>query len=71
MLKAIGRIRHIGKAHTAFVTIPANLVDDSRYPFDRIKDEDIVLTIQGRKIIISKPTESDHGLRKRGRRASK
>lgn len=53
MLKAIGRIGHIGKAHTA--TIPANLVDDSKYHFDRIKDEDIVLTIQGRKIIISNP----------------
>lgn len=48
------RIFASGPATTLYVTIPARLASDSQFPFE--VDDDVTITIDGEKLVIT-PTE--------------
>jgi len=47
------RVFASGSATTLYVTIPAAIVADSQFPF--VVDDDITVTIEGDKLIVTKP----------------
>lgn len=49
------RIFRSGDATTLYVTIPAEVVSDSQFPFDA--DQAVTVTIDGDELIVSKRTE--------------
>lgn len=54
MLKGKGKIYRSGTAYTMFASIPADVVKDGTFPFDRKKTTDITVKIEGNKLIIEK-----------------
>ena len=54
MLEGKGKIYRSGTAHTMFVSIPADVVKDGSFPFDREKGNDVIVRIEGSKLVIEK-----------------
>ncbi|MBU4190233.1 MAG: hypothetical protein KJ886_04465 [Candidatus Thermoplasmatota archaeon] len=54
MLEGKGKIYRSGTAHTMFVSIPADVVKDGSFPFDREKGNDVMVKIEGNKLVIGK-----------------
>ena len=53
MLEGKGRIYRSGTAYTMFVSIPADIVKDASFPFDREKGNDVIVRIEGDRLSIS------------------
>lgn len=53
------RIFGSGPATTLYVTIPAHVVTDSRFPFER--DADVSVTIDGDRLVITSLAEDGTG----------
>jgi hypothetical protein len=49
------RIFTSGDATTLYVTIPAEVVSDSQFPFDA--DDDVVVTIEDDGLVVTSPEE--------------
>ena len=52
------RIFTSGNATTLYVTVPADVVSDSQFPFDA--DDDVVVTIDDDRLLVT-PAEDDSG----------
>lgn len=49
------RIFANGTATTLYVTIPAEVVSDSQFPFD--VDDDVIITIDGNRLVVTNNAE--------------
>jgi hypothetical protein len=63
VLEGTGRTYRIGKAYTIFMSIPAHIVRDTGFPFDRDGNEKFHIVVKGRKIIAEPLVK--HRLRKK------
>jgi len=54
MLEGKGKIYRSGTAYTMFVSIPADIVKDAAFPFNREKGNDVKVKIEGKRLIIEK-----------------
>ena len=54
MLEGKGKIYRSGTAYTMFVSIPADIVKDGSFPFNREKGDDVIVRIDRKRLIIEK-----------------
>jgi hypothetical protein len=54
MLEGKGKIYRSGTASTMFVSVPADVVKDASFPFDRRKGTNVKVRIEGKELIIEK-----------------
>ena len=54
MLDGKGKIYRLGTASTMYVSIPAAVVKDGTFPFDREKGAKVKVRIEGKRLIIEK-----------------
>lgn len=54
MLEGKGKIYRSGTAYTMFVSIPADVVKDASFPFDREKGGDVTVKIEGNRLTVIK-----------------
>ena len=54
MLEGKGRIYRSGKAFTMFISIPADVVKDGAFPFNREKGEYVLVRMDGKRLMIEK-----------------
>jgi hypothetical protein len=52
VLEGTGRTYRIGKAYTLFMSIPAHIVRDTGFPFDRAGKEKFHIVVKGGKFIM-------------------
>ncbi len=60
MLQAKGKIYRSGTAYTMFVSVPADVVKDAAFPFDRDNGEEVTVRIEGRRLLIE-PSKRSRG----------
>lgn len=58
MLEGKGKIYRSGTAYTMFVSIPADVVKDASFPFDREKGNDVMVRIEGNRMTVTKAKTS-------------
>ena len=54
MLEGKGKIYRSGTAYTMFVSVPADIVKDASFPFDREEGSDVIVKIKGDGLTIIK-----------------
>ena len=54
MRQGKGRIFRSGTAYTMYLSIPADIVKDGAFPFDREKGQPVVVHIEDGKLVVSK-----------------
>lgn len=54
MLEGKGKIYRSGTAYTMFVSVPADVVKDASFPFDRESGNEVIVRIEGKSLVISK-----------------
>ena len=54
MLKGVGKIIRMGRAYTMFISVPADIVKDGAFPFDREKGEPVIIEIRGERLIVER-----------------
>jgi len=54
MLEGRGKIYRSGKAFTMFISVPADVVKDGAFPFNREKGEYVLVRTDGKRLLIEK-----------------
>jgi hypothetical protein len=54
MLEGRGKIYRSGTAYTMFISVPADIVKDASFPFNREAGDDVKVSIKGKSLIIEK-----------------
>ncbi len=54
MRQGKGRIFRSGTAYTMYVSVPADVVKDGSFPFDREKGQSVVVRIEEGKLVVSR-----------------
>jgi len=52
MREGKGRIYRSGTAYTMFVSVPADIVKDTAFPFDREEGEAVSVRIEGKRLVV-------------------
>ena len=52
MKEGRGRIFRSGRAYTMFVSVPADVVKDASFPFDREKGGEVTVKIEGNRLLV-------------------
>ena len=55
MQRGKARIYRSGRAYTMYISVPADVVKDTSFPFDREEGEDVVVRIDGKRLIVETP----------------